>query len=62
MRHPPHRARPVLATVSSLVLLAGLAAPALAVPTPGTDVLYTLDADFDRGAMQDVNHDAPGNN
>ncbi|ANZ43476.1 hypothetical protein BBK82_41825 [Lentzea guizhouensis] len=42
-------------------MLAALAAPALAVPTPGTDALYTLDADFDRGTAQNVNHNAPNN-
>lgn len=36
------------------------ATPAAAAPVPGTDVLYTRDADFDRGVLQDVNHDAPG--
>lgn len=61
MNRQRHRIRPVLATTTSLILLAGLAAPALAAPTPGTDVLYTLDADFDRGTLQDVNHDAPNN-
>ncbi len=59
MHHSRHRVRPVLAMAASLVLLAGLSVPALAVPTPGTDVLYTLDADFDRGTLQDVNHDSP---
>ena len=59
MNHQRHRIRPTLAM--SLILLAGLATPALAAPTPGTDVLYTLDADFDRGTLQDVNHDAPNN-
>ena len=61
MNSPRHRVRPVLATAASLILLTGTAAPAQAVPTPGTDVLYTLDADFDRGTLQDVNHDAPNN-
>jgi DNA-binding beta-propeller fold protein YncE len=51
----------VLATATSLIVLAALSSPALAVPTPGTDVLYTLDADFDRGTTQDLNHDAPNN-
>ncbi len=35
---------------------------AAAAPVPGTNVLYTLDADFDQGVLQDVNHDAPNNN
>ncbi|SDG65010.1 hypothetical protein SAMN05216553_11049 [Lentzea fradiae] len=59
MHHTWHRSRPGLALTASLTLLAGLSVPALAVPTPGTDVLYTLDADFDRGTLQDVNHDSP---
>ena len=28
----------------------------------GNDVLYTTDADFDKGTMVSVNHDAPNNN
>ncbi|WP_436494230.1 hypothetical protein [Actinokineospora sp. HUAS TT18] len=36
--------------------------PAVAAPVPGLNVLYTTDADFDQGALQDVNHDAPNNN
>jgi hypothetical protein len=39
---------------------AAFVAPAEAV-VAGTDVLYTLDADFDEGVLQDVNHDAPDN-
>jgi uncharacterized repeat protein (TIGR01451 family) len=31
-----------------------------APPVPGTDVSYTLDADFDLGIPTSVNHDAPG--
>lgn len=61
MSYPRHRVRPVLAAATSLVLLAGVSAPVSAAPTPGTDVLYTLDADFDRGTLQDVNHNAPNN-
>ncbi|GGS37961.1 hypothetical protein [Actinokineospora fastidiosa] len=38
-----------------------IAIPAAAAPVPGTDVLYTLDEDFDQGVLQDVNHDAPNN-
>ncbi|OKI37667.1 hypothetical protein A6A25_18865 [Saccharothrix sp. CB00851] len=34
---------------------------ASAAPVSGEDVLYTLDADFDQGVLQDVNHDAPNN-
>lgn len=31
-------------------------------PVAGKNVLYTTDADFDQGVLQDVNHDAPNNN
>jgi uncharacterized repeat protein (TIGR01451 family) len=31
-----------------------------APPVPGTDVTYTVDADFDLGIPTSVNHDAPG--
>ncbi|CRK61935.1 protein of unknown function (DUF1555) [Alloactinosynnema sp. L-07] len=39
-----------------------VAVPAVAAPVAGLNVLYTTDADFDQGALQDVNHDAPNNN
>src|SRR5688500_16832562 len=29
---------------------------------PGTDVLYTTDADFDQGTLVNVNHDSPNSN
>ncbi len=40
------------------VVPAVLATPAEAV-VPGTNVLYTLNDDFDEGVSQDVNHDVP---
>ncbi|MBY8852125.1 hypothetical protein K7G98_29190, partial [Saccharothrix sp. MB29] len=46
-----------MAAVGALLLPVGL--PATASAPVGEDVLYTLDADFDRGVLQDVNHDAP---
>lgn len=46
-----------------IVMLAGLpAVSASAAPVPGTNVLYTTDADFDSGLLTDVNHNAPNNN
>lgn len=46
-----------------LAAIATIAAPAAwSVPVPGTNVLYTLDADFDKGTLVNVNHDAPRNN
>ncbi|MFC7616724.1 hypothetical protein ACFQV2_27960 [Actinokineospora soli] len=54
--------RPALAVAACAVLaLPVVAVPAAAAAVPGTDVLYTLDADFDQGVLQDVNHDAPNN-
>ena len=47
-----------LVAFAALILGAGTAASA---PVPGTDVLYTLDADFDQGTLTNVNHDAPNN-
>jgi streptogramin lyase len=41
---------------------AAFVAPAADAAVPGTNVLYTLDADFDQGVLQDVNHNAPNNN
>lgn len=56
----------VLAAITAAILPVSLAATlppgAAAAPVPGTNVLYTLDADFDQGMLQDVNHDAPNNN
>ena len=40
-------------------VLTALPMAAGAAPVAGTNVLYTLDADFDQGQLQDVNHDAP---
>jgi hypothetical protein len=34
---------------------------ASAAPVAGTNVLYTSDADFDKGTLVNVNHDAPNN-
>ena len=53
-----------MTAASALVLGASLLAaqPATAAPVPGIDVLYTTDAHFDSGVLQDVNHDAPNNN
>lgn len=36
-----------------------LTGQAFAAPVPGTDVTYTLDADFDQGTLLNVNHDSP---
>ncbi|MGH8881052.1 MAG: hypothetical protein ACRD0P_27480, partial [Stackebrandtia sp.] len=56
-------ARSIAIVVATLLALVPtlLVAPAAAV-VPGTNVLYTLDADFDQGVLQDVNHNAPNNN
>lgn len=52
-----------IAAIAAIALLASLSAvSANAAPVPGVNVLYTTDADFDRGTLQDVNHDAPNNN
>lgn len=51
-----------LVSAAALLLTALLPAGANAVPVTGKNVLYTLDADFDSGVLQDVNHDAPDNN
>jgi hypothetical protein len=48
-----------LLPVSLLTLLPPAAS---AAPVVGDNVLYTLDADFDQGVLQNVNHDAPNNN
>lgn len=58
------RRRTWTAAFASAVLVpvvpVALAAPAEAV-VAGTNVLYTVDADFDEGVLRDVNHDAPNN-
>jgi hypothetical protein len=48
-------------TITMPAVPAVLMTPAEAV-VAGTDVLYTLDADFEEGVLLDVNHDAPNNN
>ncbi|HEV2782297.1 MAG TPA: hypothetical protein VGX25_23140 [Actinophytocola sp.] len=50
------------ATILPIGLASVVPPVAAAAPVPGTNVLYTLDADFDQGVLQDVNHDAPNNN
>lgn len=51
--------RPTIAALGALTLGAALVplTGASAAPVPGTSVLYTTNADFDRGTLQDVNHD-----
>jgi hypothetical protein len=44
-----------------MALVTALPVGANAAPVSGSDVLYTLDADFDQGVLQDVNHNAPNN-
>lgn len=59
------RSRRLLALTGALAVPAALftvgTGVAQATPVDGRDVLYTTDADFDQGALQDVNHDAPNN-
>ncbi|MFD1146891.1 Vgb family protein [Saccharothrix hoggarensis] len=50
-----------MAAVGVLLLPLGTPGAASAAPVAGEDVLYTVDADFDQGVLQDVNHDAPNN-
>jgi hypothetical protein len=50
-----------LALLSSLFLAVPQGGAAVAA-VAGTNVLYTNDADFDSGTLQDVNHNAPNNN
>jgi streptogramin lyase len=45
-----------------LSLIVTISPAAIAAPVVSTNRLYTLDADFNLGALQDVNHDAPNNN
>lgn len=54
-----NRRRTLTALACVTVALPLVTAPAAADPVAGTDVLYTSDADFDRGVLTDVNHDAP---
>lgn len=59
------RRRYATAALAALALpaagLTALPVGAAAAPVSGSNVLYTADADFDNGSLQDVNHDAPGN-
>ena len=55
------RARALATAVVAVAAYACVPAPALGAPIPGTDVTYTLDADFDQGQLASVNHDAPNN-
>lgn len=58
----PNRALVALAGAALAIPLAAIPAlPAIAAPVAGQNVLYTLDADFDQGVLQDVNHDSPNN-
>jgi hypothetical protein len=61
------RSKRVIAALTSVLLPATMVAvlspaTAFAAPVTGKNVLYTTDADFDQGVLQDVNHDAPNNN
>ena len=38
-----------------------MSASSFGTPVPGSDVLYTSDADFDQGTLVNVNHDTPNN-
>jgi streptogramin lyase len=60
IRRRTRLAAAMTAAVTLPVMPVVLATPAEAV-VAGTNVLYTLDADFDEGTLQDVNHDAPNN-
>ncbi|MGI5211752.1 choice-of-anchor P family protein [Plantactinospora sp. CA-290183] len=62
-RRGPGRRTLALIGLSALPLaLLAVADPASAAPVGGRNVLYTTDADFDRGELAGVNHDRPGNN
>ncbi|CAM4104602.1 hypothetical protein KIPE111705_40445 [Kibdelosporangium persicum] len=50
------------ALLPAAIVTALLPGTAFAAPVAGKNVLYTTDADFDQGVLQDVNHDAPNNN
>lgn len=43
----------------SMSLVFATAGTAPAAPVPGIDIVYTLDADFDKGTLLNINHDAP---
>src|SRR3990172_6109592 len=51
-----------LALLLSIALVIGAGGAAFAAPVSGTNVLYTLDGEFDQGTLLNVNHDAPNNN
>jgi hypothetical protein len=52
-----------LVLLGVVALFAAVGAPAAwSAPVPGTNVLYTLDAQFDQGTAVNVNHNAPNNN
>jgi streptogramin lyase len=63
MHARPKRSVAVLGALTLCVpaMLTVAGTPAAAVVS-GTNVLYTTDADFDQGVLEDVNHDAPNNN
>jgi uncharacterized repeat protein (TIGR01451 family) len=46
---------------AGVVLLAG-SGSGIGAPVPGSDVLYSLDADFDQGTRVNTNHNAPNSN
>ena len=52
--------------ITAVVVASGLVATpvrgAPGDPVPGTDITYTTDADFDKGLLVNVNHDAPNGN
>ena len=54
--------RLLLALVAAGVVLLAGGAPGNGAPVAGSNVLYTLDADFDQGTLVNVNHSAPSNN
>jgi hypothetical protein len=62
VNRPRRRLRVVVALGLALVATAAVAAEAAAEPVPGRDVLYTSNADFDRGSLVNLNHDAPNAN
>ncbi|HEU6444275.1 MAG TPA: PASTA domain-containing protein [Gaiellaceae bacterium] len=60
LRLSSRSAAALAALVTLAVLVIGGTAGSAAVS--GTDVTYTLDGDFDKGTLVNVNHDAPKNN
>ena len=55
---PRNKGARAAVAVIAIIGLALLAAAPASSAVPGTDVLYTLDADFDQGTLVNVNHDA----